>query len=270
MRGRVPFRHGPAQVADEPHVLTRAVPGDQNARRAVRLVDLFQFVGHVADSLVPADALPFVDAAQLFLTAARLPVLALERILDTVGAEDVLLLAAPAQASPDLRELDAVLMRVVGFLPHDHAVFHQHLVEAPAAAIVPARGGNPRAFGQRRLLDAVRRRVLDRLDLVRATCQARNRQRGRCRSARFDEPSTTHLRRTPRLLQIARHLSSFASHPLRTALFGLDISIRTAFVNCHVPVLETFLPGSFQILNGRGGAPASFPLQCRTLRAPRP
>src|SRR5690606_10263933 len=75
----------------------QSVAALQNAFRAICVVETLQFGGNQVERLVPRNALPLVPAAQFFLAAARLPVLALHRVLETVSAEALMLLRAAAR-----------------------------------------------------------------------------------------------------------------------------------------------------------------------------
>ena len=65
------------------------------------------------------------------------------RVYGTVGAEYLHALRTTALARALLRVVGAVFVRVIGLLPQHHAVFHERLVQATSAAVVPTRGGNP-------------------------------------------------------------------------------------------------------------------------------
>ena len=69
---------------------------------------------------------------------AGLPVHALQGVLDAVGVVHLLAQGAPAQAAALLGAVETVRMGVVGLLAHDNAVLHKHLVQAAAAAVMPA------------------------------------------------------------------------------------------------------------------------------------
>src|SRR5690606_3950991 len=112
----------------------QSVAALQNAFRAICVVETLQFGGNQVERLVPRNALPLVPAAQFFLAAARLPVLALHRVLETVSAEALMLLRAAARAGADLRVLDRVFVRVVGLDLLDHAVDHVRLDHAALPA----------------------------------------------------------------------------------------------------------------------------------------
>src|SRR5690606_34757375 len=91
---------------------------------------------------------PLIAATQLALAAgARLPVLALHRVFEPIGAEDLPPLGPPARAAALLGEVGAVFVCVVGLLPDDHAILDQHFVDASSAAVVPACHGNPLPLG---------------------------------------------------------------------------------------------------------------------------
>ena len=111
-------------------------------------VDALELVGHVRERLIPADALPFVAAAQLamgVLAAAGLPVLALHGVLQAVAVVHLLAQRAPAQAAALLRAIPAILAAVVGFLAHHHAVYHVAHVVAHLVAVLMAMDGHPLA-----------------------------------------------------------------------------------------------------------------------------
>ena len=120
---------------------------DDDGLVAVVLYGVGDLVGDEPDGLVPADALPFVDAAQLFLASGEgLPVRALHGVLQAVGAEGVLPMRASSRAGAQLRAGHRIGGDVVGFLPHDHAVDDVDLVLAHAAAVVVAGSGHPLPF----------------------------------------------------------------------------------------------------------------------------
>ena len=116
---------------------------------AVLGVHALELVGDVGERVVPADALPFVLAAQLAvrgLAAAGLPALAFHRVLDAVGVVHLLAQGAPAQTAALLRAVEAVLARVVGLLANDDAVHDVAHVEAHLVAVLVAVDGHPRAL----------------------------------------------------------------------------------------------------------------------------
>ncbi len=115
----------------------------------VLLVYALQLVNNVGERIVPADAFPFVLAAQFAmgsLAAAGLPVLALHGILDAVDVVHLLAQGAPAQAAALLRTVEAVLAGVVGLLAHHHAIHHIPHVQAHLVAILMAVDGHPFAL----------------------------------------------------------------------------------------------------------------------------
>ena len=132
----------------ENHLALAAV-GDQDVLVAVLLDDAVDLIGADLNGLVPAQALPLILSAELhmFFTIAGVPVLALHGILETVGAQHVLALGAAADAGALLRIVGTVFVGVVGLLADDNAVHHQGLVQAAAAAVVPAGASDPLALG---------------------------------------------------------------------------------------------------------------------------
>ena len=137
--------HGgrPANGVEEP--ARAAALGRKDGGVAIGVDDALDFGRRQVERLFPADAHPLVAAAERTVSAAGLPVLALEGVLQAVGAEHQLAHGTPAEASALLRGIEGVRPRHVGAVAHDHAVFHVHLVHAVAAAVEPARGVLPRA-----------------------------------------------------------------------------------------------------------------------------
>ena len=123
--------------------VARAIAAEEERLVAVLFLDGLELAGDVVDGLVPADALPFVLAAQLSVGVLGRPALALHGVLQAVRAEALLLLGLAAHAAALLRVVRAVLVRVVRLLTNDRAVLHHHLVHAAPAAVVPARGSHP-------------------------------------------------------------------------------------------------------------------------------
>ena len=116
--------------------------------------------GNVVQRLVPADAFPFVLAAQRFVAARqRLPMLPLHGVFQPVGGKHLLAQGTPAQAPALLDVIGAVLMRVVRFLANDDPVLDEGFVQAAPAAHFPASHRFPHApaFGARGALVGVGR-----------------------------------------------------------------------------------------------------------------
>ena len=139
---RIPHAHITPEIA-----VQRAAKGTghEHGARTVGRVNALSLVGDIPNSLIPANALPFVAATQLGMEvlAPRLPALALQGILDAVGPERHLPDSTPAQATALLGELLAVLVGVIGLLTQDDAVFHERLVQAAAAARLHAGDRRP-------------------------------------------------------------------------------------------------------------------------------
>ena len=121
----------------------RAVASQQKRLVAVLLLDGLELIANVADGLIPADALPFVFAAHLAVRVLRRPGLALDGILQAIGAEALLLLRLAAHTTALLRVIERVFVRVVGLLANHGTIFDHDLVHATAAAVVPARRRRP-------------------------------------------------------------------------------------------------------------------------------
>lgn len=121
----------------------RAVASQQKCLVAVLLLDGLELIANVTDGLIPADALPFVLAAHLAVRALRRPSLALDGILQAIGAEALLLLRLAAHATALLRIIERVFVRIVGLLANYRAIFDHNLVHATATAVVPARCRRP-------------------------------------------------------------------------------------------------------------------------------
>ena len=137
-------RRGPAPTIADDGVL------------AVFAIHALELVGNVGKRFVPADALPFVAAAQLAMrifAATGLPMLALHGILQAVTVVDLLAQRASAQAASLLRAIPAVLACVVGFLPHNHAIHNVSQVRAHLVAILMAVNRHPLTalFGHQRI-----------------------------------------------------------------------------------------------------------------------
>ena len=119
--------------------------GAQDRVVAVGLVDALDLVGDVLSSLIPGDALPLVLTAQVAVRLARLPVLALHRVLEAVQAAGLILLAPAAQAGALLTVHIVIGVEVVRALAQDHAVLDVGTHQALAAAVVRAGSGHPLA-----------------------------------------------------------------------------------------------------------------------------
>lgn len=138
-----------AQLVEHILQLRAGVAADHDGAVAVLGVDAVDLLRDHLAGLVPGDALPFVLAAQFavdVIAAAGLPVHALQGVLDAVGAEQVLALRAAARTGALLRQLEGVVVGIVGFHAHHHAIHRvgaQHA--AAAAAVVPAGHGYPLA-----------------------------------------------------------------------------------------------------------------------------
>ena len=118
--------------------VTRTVATQQECLVAVLLFDGLELVANVLDGFIPANALPFVFAAQLAVRVLGRPILALDGILQTIGAEALLLLRLAAHAATLLRVIERIFVRVVGLLANYRAIFDHDFVHATAAAVVPA------------------------------------------------------------------------------------------------------------------------------------
>ena len=121
----------------------------KNALVAVGVDDAQDLTRNEVESLVPADALPFVASAQLavgVLTAARLPVLALHGVLDAIGAEDHAAQGATTSARAQLGAVRRVVMGLVGAQAHHFPIAYESLVKALGAAVGPTAAGNPLPF----------------------------------------------------------------------------------------------------------------------------
>ncbi len=143
MRGGVGDGAMPAVGQKRREGVGRAVGSDEEGLVTVLLLDGLELVGHIVDGLVPADAFPFVLAAQIAVGIVGAPVLALHGVLKAVDAEALLLLGLAAHASALLRVVEGILVRVVGLLADNGAVFNHDLVHATSAAVVPTGGRYP-------------------------------------------------------------------------------------------------------------------------------
>ena len=122
--------------------------GAEDGVVAVGLVDALDLISDVLSGLVPGDALPLVLTAQVAVRLARLPVLALHRVLEAVKTAGLILLAPAAQAGALLTVHVVVGIEVVGALAQDHAVLDVRAHQALAAAVVRAGSGHPLAAFQ--------------------------------------------------------------------------------------------------------------------------
>ena len=161
---------------------------------AIGVADARQLGSYGVDGFVPADAFPFVGAAQLGMVVgtARLPMLALHGVLQTLHARDDAARAHALDAGPKLRIIDAVWMRVPRALTHDHAIDDIGLVVTP----VCARAGraverDPLPSFQR--IDR-RRRFVRFLQRIVAACQPYCRN-GTKRSGSLQKPPPVERRR---------------------------------------------------------------------------
>ena len=119
--------------------------GAEDGIVAVGLADALDLVGDVLSSLVPGDALPLVLTAQVAVRVARGPVLALHRVLETVQAAGLILLAPAAQAGTLLTVHIVIGVEIVGALAQDHAVLDVGANKALAAAVMRAGSRHPLA-----------------------------------------------------------------------------------------------------------------------------
>ncbi len=120
--GGVPLQTAAEQVEHRP-IGSHA----NHAAGTVVVIDALQFVCHVIERLVPADALPTFFTAQLamgVLATARLPALALHGVFHAVGIEHMLAHGVAARARTLLRMLKSVLVYIVSFLAKHDAVLN--------------------------------------------------------------------------------------------------------------------------------------------------
>src|SRR5690606_3237473 len=143
LRDGSPVFHRATQLAQH-----RAAAHAREDRFVAMLVkNALGFVCDQVERFVPRDPDPLVTTAQLALAAgAGLPVLALHRILDPVGAENLPALRAATRAATLLRVIGAVFVVVIRLLPDNNTILHQDLIDTAPAAVMPARDGNPFPF----------------------------------------------------------------------------------------------------------------------------
>ena len=215
------------------------------------LFGLLQSIGDVFVGLIPADALPLVDAAQIAVRVVGRPILALHGVFQAICRENLFALGVSAQARALLRIIGAVLMAVVSLLTNNDAIFHQHFINAAAAAVVPACCRLPFAVDDIAAVGACRYcRFFGLFDLVGGTSrQARCRQRSRSSSGRRHEAAAAHLRCLLHAIEIA-HCFPLLQFPLeRLALaflvFRPNSRLRIAPINDNAAFIECFLPKSF-------------------------
>ena len=118
----------------------------QDAAIPIGLFDAGDLVGNVVERLVPADALPLVNAAHIavgILATTRLPMLALHGVFDAVGREDVHSTSTSAQARAVLRVVLVVFVSIIRFQPDDGSVLHKRFQSALASAVCPADDRQP-------------------------------------------------------------------------------------------------------------------------------
>ena len=219
------------------------------------LFGLLQSIGDVFVGLIPADALPLVDAAQIAVRVVGRPILALHGVFQAIRRENLFALGVSAQARALLRIIGAVLMAVVSLLTNNDAIFYQHFINAAAAAVVPACCCLPFAVDDIAAVGACRYCWFFGLfDLVGGTSrQARCRQRSRSSSGRRHEAAAAHLRCLLHAIEIA-HCFPLLQFPLeRLALaflaFRPNSRLRIAPINDNAAFIECFLPKSFRIIN---------------------
>ena len=112
---------------------------------AVGAVDALHLIVDQGCGLVPGNALPLIDAAQLSVRIPRGPVLALHGIFQAVQASRLILLGIAAQAGPLLTVDLIVGAEVVRALTDDDAILDTGADQTLAAAVVPAGRRDPGA-----------------------------------------------------------------------------------------------------------------------------
>ena len=191
--------------AAEAHVQHRAA--------AVGAVNALHLLGNEVVSLIPADALPRVLAAQLavhVLAAAGLPVLALHGVLQALRRAVGGALGAATHAAAVLEGLDGVLVNVVGLDAGGNAVHHIHLQQALAAAGQPALHRLPLAGGilvEFRVQAVLARGRIPRLGHLLLRCATGGQSRGPGTRRRHERAARQRARRVS-LLHGSSSLSS--------------------------------------------------------------
>ena len=183
-------------IVHQGDILTVGAPASgQECLVAILFLDRLVLVCDIFDRLIPADALPLITAAKLSVGLLGGPVFPLHGVLETVGAETLLLLCLATDAAALLRIIRGVGMRVVCLLPDNNSVLHQDLVHATPAAVMPAGCCNPLSA----LVVIHDRSMLFGCDRLRrgeaalpADC-AQTCNRGRCRHTPFQEVSAAEL-----------------------------------------------------------------------------
>lgn len=171
-------------VKEPIHVEVRGCAA-QDALGAVLVKSPLDSLSNQVQSLIPRDALPFVNASQLAVRVIESEALALHGILNARRREHLADLGAPSQAAAPLRVRIGILIRLVRAHLQGNTVLNVHLVEAAgrSTAVVPAWCTKPFSRLSIRVSLATRAR--------RAARETNERYGARRCSAPFDEASTS-------------------------------------------------------------------------------
>ena len=103
-----------------------AICRSKNGLRPIIVIGFLHFGSDIIERFIPADALPLILAAQLPVRIIGAPVFALHGIFNASRREHVADLCTSAWACSTLRNLNRVLVLLIGAKLQRHAIFNVH------------------------------------------------------------------------------------------------------------------------------------------------